>query len=167
MTMSTVMMSDVSLKLAADIIRDCTANGLTIATAESCTGGLIGACLTEVPGSSAVVDRGFIVYSNRAKQELLGVPSDILESHGAVSAETASAMAKGARERAGVDLAIAVTGIAGPGGGSASKPVGLVHLALATDSRVDSVRALFPGDRQAVRAATVERALRMIKVAVT
>lgn len=158
-------MSDVSLKLAADVIERCKVLGLTIATAESCTGGLIGACLTEIPGSSAVVDRGFIVYSNQAKQELLGVPSGTLETHGAVSAETAAAMATGARERARVDLAIAVTGIAGPGGGSDEKPVGLVHLALAADGRLDAVREIFPGDRQAVRAATVERALRMIGAA--
>ena len=161
-----MIMSDVSLKLAADIIRRCTASGLTIATAESCTGGLIGACLTEVPGSSAVLDRGFIVYSNRAKQELLGVPSDVLEVHGAVSDETARAMAQGAGDRAGVDIAVAVTGIAGPGGGSDVKPVGLVHLALAFDARVDAVREVFSGDRQAVRAATLERALRMILTAV-
>lgn len=159
-------MSDVSLRLAADVIESCRAGGLTIVTAESCTGGLIGACLTEIPGSSAVLDRGFIVYSNRAKQELLGVPSDILEAHGAVSAETASAMAGGARDRAGVDIAIAVTGIAGPGGGSDAKPVGLVHLALATSARVEAVREIFTGDRQAVRMATLERALRMILAAV-
>ena len=155
----------VSLELAEDIIRSCAANGLRIATAESCTGGLISACLTEIAGSSAVVDRGFIVYSNQAKQDLLGVPSGVLETHGAVSAETAGAMAKGARERAGVDLAIAVTGIAGPGGGSEAKPVGLVHLALATGERFDAVAEVFPGDRQAVRAATLERALRMILAA--
>lgn len=160
------MMSDVSLKLAAEIIGRGAANGLTIATAESCTGGLIGACLTEIPGSSAVLDRGFIVYSNQAKQDLLGVSSDMLEAHGAVSAETAAAMAKGARDRAGVDIAVAVTGIAGPGGGSEAKPVGLVHLALANRARIDRVREVFPGDRQAVRLATLERALRMILAAV-
>ncbi len=161
-----MIMSDVSLKLAAEIIRRCTASGLTIATAESCTGGLIGACLTEIPGSSAVLDRGFIVYSNQAKREMLGVPLDILEAHGAVSAETARAMAKGARDRAGVDIAVAVTGIAGPGGGSDLKPVGLVHLALAIDARIEVAHDVFSGDRQAVRAATLELALRMILVAV-
>ncbi|MGI9485329.1 MAG: CinA family protein [Geminicoccaceae bacterium] len=161
-----MIMSDASLKLAVDIIGRCTARGLTIATAESCTGGLIGACLTEVPGSSAVLDRGFIVYSNRAKQEVLGVPSDVLEAHGAVSDETARAMAKGARDRSGVDIAVAVTGIAGPGGGSDVKPVGLVHLALACDARIDAAREVFSGDRQAVRRATLERALGMILTAV-
>ena len=156
-------LSDTSRTCASEIIRICTERGLTVATAESCTGGLIGACLTEIPGSSAVVDRGFITYSNRAKQEMLGVPAAILEAHGAVSAETAAAMAKGALDRAGVDLAIAVTGIAGPGGGSAEKPVGLVHLALATGERIDALREVFGGDRQAIRRATVERALSMIR----
>ena len=153
--------SSVSLKLAAGIVEACALAGKRLATAESCTGGLIAACLTEIPGSSAVVDRGFVVYSNRAKQELLGVPSDVLEAHGAVSAETAAAMATGARDRAGVDIAVAVTGIAGPDGGSAEKPVGLVYLALAAGGHIDVVREVFPGDRQAVRAATLERALRM------
>lgn len=157
--------STVSLDLAADIVEICTARGQRLATAESCTGGLIGACLTAIPGSSAVVERGFITYSNQAKQDLLGVPSGLLETYGAVSAETAAAMAMGARDRAGVDIAIAVTGIAGPGGGSEEKPVGLVHLALAVDDRVDAVREIFPGDRQAVRAATLERALRMVLTA--
>ena len=154
--------SSVSLQLATDIVEIGTAKGLRLATAESCTGGLISACLTEVPGSSVVVDRGYVVYSNRAKQELLGVPSNILETHGAVSAETAAAMATGARDRAGVDMAIAVTGIAGPGGGSEAKPVGLVHLALAAEGRLDARRKTFPGDRHAVRAATLELALRMV-----
>ncbi len=156
---------DVSLQLAGEIIRRCTASGLTIATAESCTGGLIGACLTEIPGSSAVLDRGFITYSNRAKQDVLGVPEGVLKAHGAVSAETARAMAKGARDRAGVDIVVAVTGIAGPGGGSDLKPVGLVHLALAEGSRIEAVREVFSGDRRAVRAATLERALHMILTA--
>ncbi|MEZ5932681.1 MAG: CinA family protein [Alphaproteobacteria bacterium] len=153
---------DRSLKQAAEIIETCTKRGLTIATAESCTGGLIGACLTEIPGSSAVVDRGFITYSNRAKQDLLGVPADLLQAHGAVSAEVAEAMARGARERAGVDLAVAVTGIAGPGGATPGKPVGLVYLALADGQKGVVVRELFKGDRQAVRMATLERALSMM-----
>lgn len=161
------MFSDVSLKLAAEVVAACTDRGLTLATAESCTGGLIGACLTEIAGSSAVLDRGFIVYSNKAKEEVLGVPAAILRAHGAVSAETATAMAKGARELASVDLAIAVTGIAGPGGGSDAKPVGLVHLALASKKRTDAEHDIFPGNRQAVRGATLEQALRMILAAVT
>ena len=161
--------SDTMLERAAGIIDTCTARGLTIATAESCTGGLIGACLTEIPGSSAVLDRGFIVYSNQAKMDLLGVPADLLRTHGAVSAQVGEAMARGARERAGVDLAIAVTGIAGPGGATAAKPVGLVHLALASGDRIEAVREIFPGDRHGVRTATLERALDMIsaRLAVT
>ena len=158
--------STVCLDLADEIIETCAASGVRLATAESCTGGLIGACLTEIPGSSIVVDRGFITYSNQAKCDLLGVPAAVIEAHGAVSAETAEAMATGARERAGVDLAIAVTGIAGPGGGSEAKPVGLVHLALSTETRIEVLHEVFPGDRQEVRGATLERALRMIRAAV-
>ena len=150
------------LERAADVIDTCRSRDLLIATAESCTGGLIGACLTEIPGSSAVVDRGFITYSNRAKSDLLGVPLEMLTAHGAVSAEVARAMAEGARSRTGVDLAIAVTGIAGPGGATAQKPVGLVHLALASSDTVKNVREIFPGDRRAVRLATVERALALL-----
>lgn len=158
--------STVCLDLADEIIETCAAPGVRLATAESCTGGLIGACLTEIPGSSLVVDRGFITYSNQSKCDLLGVPAAVIETHGAVSAETAEAMARGARKRARVDLAIAVTGIAGPGGGSEVKPVGLVHLALSTETRLEAVREVFPGDRQAVRGATLERALRMILAAI-
>lgn len=157
--------SDVTLELAADIVRAATAAGKKVATAESCTGGLIGACLTEIAGSSAVMDRGFIVYSNQAKQDLLGVPQALLDAHGAVSAEVAAAMARGARDRASVDIAVAVTGIAGPGGATAEKPVGLVHLAVAIDDRIDAVQEIFRGDRQAVRTATLERALRMLRLA--
>jgi nicotinamide-nucleotide amidase len=157
--------SDASLDLTRTIIDRCTRLGLTVATAESCTGGLIIACLTDVPGSSAVIDRGFVTYSNQAKQELLGVPADMLDAHGAVSAEVAAAMATGAKKQAGVDLAIAVTGIAGPGGGTAEKPVGLVYLALAAGERVQTVREIFPGDRRAVRSATLKRALVLIEEA--
>ncbi len=151
------------LVLAARIIADAGAKGLRLATAESCTGGLISACLTEIAGSSAVFDRGFVTYSNQAKREVLGVEAALLERHGAVSEEVARAMAIGARHRAGVDLAVAVTGIAGPGGGSADKPVGLVHLALARDARTDHRRAIFKGDRRAVRAATLGQALLLLR----
>ena len=110
----------------------CRARKLTIAAAESCTGGLLAATLTEIPGSSAVFDRGFVTYSNDAKTAMLGVPVDLLAAFGAVSRETAQAMASGALARAGVDLAVAITGIAGPGGAMPGKPVGLVHIAAAS-----------------------------------
>jgi nicotinamide-nucleotide amidase len=149
-----------TLELARRLLAACEARGLRLATAESCTGGLIIACLTEIPGSSAVVERGYVTYDNRAKQEVLGVPATLLEQVGAVSQEVARAMAEGALARAGVDLALAVTGIAGPGGATPSKPVGLVHLAVARRDRPTlTARKVFMGDRAAVRAASVERAL--------
>jgi nicotinamide-nucleotide amidase len=110
----------------------CRTRGLTLATAESCTGGLLTAALTEIPGSSDVMDRGFVTYSNQAKRQMLGVPKRTLEKHGAVSRETAVAMAKGALAHSPADIVAAITGIAGPGGGSKQKPVGLVHIAAAT-----------------------------------
>jgi nicotinamide-nucleotide amidase len=116
-------------QLAERTLQQCRALGLTLATAESCTGGLIAAALTDIPGSSDVLERGFVTYSNRAKRELLGVPEAMIESDGAVSERVARAMAEGARERARVDIAVSATGIAGPGGGTRTKPVGLVHLA--------------------------------------
>ena len=155
-----------SLDLAKDIIAGCTAKNLRLATAESCTGGLISACLTEIPGSSAVVDRGFVVYSNQAKQGLLGVPPHLIEAFGAVSEEVARAMAIGARRRAAVDLAVAVTGVAGPDGGTEAKPVGLVHMALCFGDRIDHTSDVFPGDRQSVRQATLDSVLKQIKDAI-
>jgi nicotinamide-nucleotide amidase len=149
-----------SLDLASRLLHACEARGLRLATAESCTGGLIAACLTEIPGSSNVVERGYVTYDNRAKEEMLGVPAALLEGVGAVSREVAEAMAAGALTRAGVGLAIAVTGIAGPGGGSAAKPVGLVHVAVASAAGVRRhERHVFPGDRSAVRQASVDAAL--------
>ncbi len=135
---------------------------MQLATAESCTGGLISACLTEIPGSSSVVTRGYVTYDNRAKEELLGVPPDLLERFGAVSEEVARAMAEGALATAGADVAIAVTGIAGPGGATPSKPVGLVHLAVAgRDVPTRHAKEIFSGDRSEIRAATVDRALEL------
>ena len=117
---------------AIALLELCKAKKLMIATAESCTGGLVVSALTDIAGSSAVVDRGFVTYTNEAKQDMLGVPADTLSQHGAVSRETAEAMANGVLAQAPADLAVSITGIAGPGGGSAAKPVGLVHFAAAS-----------------------------------
>jgi nicotinamide-nucleotide amidase len=125
------MMDDAVRAAAKRVIDDCTARKLTIATAESCTGGLVAGALTEIAGSSAVVLCGFITYSNDAKQQMLGVPAGVLASEGAVSRGTAQAMALGALQKSPADLTVAITGIAGPGGGSTDKPVGLVQFAAA------------------------------------
>lgn len=133
-----------------------------IATAESCTGGLIAAALTEIAGSSAAVHGGFVTYANRAKIDMIGVEEELIERWGAVSESVARAMAEGARETAEVEIAVAVTGIAGPGGGSADKPVGLVYLACATATGTEVIERRF-GDlgRQGVREATVRTALEL------
>ncbi len=134
--------------------------GLKIATAESCTGGLIAASLTAVAGSSDVFERGWVTYSNQAKSESLGVPADLIAQKGAVSLEVAEAMAKGALRLSQADVAVSVTGVAGPGGGSEEKPVGLVFIGLARKDGWSQVeRCVFPGNRDAVRAHTVARAL--------
>ncbi len=153
-----------TLEDAASLLALLRSRGMHIATAESCTGGLIAGTLTHVPGSSDVVECGFVTYSNAAKSAMLGVPAALIEAHGAVSQPVAGSMAEGAVARAGVDIAVAVTGVAGPGGGSAEKPVGLVWFGCAlprqpavTESRV------FPGDREAVRAATVAHALKLVR----
>lgn len=140
------------------------AERLRVVTAESCTGGLIAALLTEIPGSSDVVERGFVTYSNAAKEESIGVPGALLAAHGAVSAEVAAAMAAGALAHSRADLAVAVTGVAGPGGGSATKPVGLVHLAAARRDGALLASVLRLGDtgRGAVRLASVREALRLL-----
>lgn len=124
-------MTEEMLRAAEALLATCRARKLMVATAESCTGGLVAACLTEIPGSSDVVERGFVTYSNAAKQAMLGVPASVLETYGAVSAPTAAIMAQGAVARSNADLAVSITGVAGPGGGSAEKPVGLVHFAAA------------------------------------
>jgi len=136
------------------------ARGWRLATAESCTGGLIAAACTELAGSSDWFERGFVSYSNQAKTDLLGVPADLIAAHGAVSEPVARAMAEGALQRAGVEVAVAVTGIAGPGGGSAAKPVGTVWLAWAVRGGATSARCeIFAGDRAQVRQSTCEQAL--------
>ena len=151
---------------AAAVLSALRARGWMAATAESCTGGLIAAALTDIAGSSAVVDRGFVTYSNAAKTDMLGVDPALIAVHGAVSGPVAEAMAAGALQRSRAALAISVTGIAGPGGGSAGKPVGLVWFGIArrgSDARTES--RVFPGDRGAVRAATVRHALALMLAA--
>jgi len=151
------------LAAAARLLEACRARGVLLATAESCTGGLIAAALTSVAGSSDVVDRGFVTYSNAAKTEMLGVPAALIADEGAVSEAVARAMAEGALARSGATIAVAVTGVAGPGGGSAEKPVGLVWFGLAQRGMPTAAeQQVFPGDRAAVRAATVARAFALI-----
>jgi nicotinamide-nucleotide amidase len=141
----------------------CRARGLTLATAESCTGGLVAARLTGIPGSSDVVLGGVVAYSNRVKQQELGVPAELLERYGAVSAEVAEAMARGARERLGADVAVSVTGIAGPDGGSDEKPVGLVYLHAEGPDGSLGREFSFPGDRASIRARSVVGALHLVR----
>jgi nicotinamide-nucleotide amidase len=153
------------LAAATALIKLCIERKLTIATAESCTGGLVAGALTEVAGSSAVLDRGFVTYSNNAKQQMLGVPAKTLEDYGAVSRQTAEAMVLGALAKAKTDLAVSITGIAGPGGGSADKPVGLVHFAAATREGTTMHEAKRYGDigRAEVRHQSVLQALAMLQ----
>ncbi|HME84169.1 MAG TPA: CinA family protein [Roseiarcus sp.] len=153
---------------AAALLDRCRAVELKIATAESCTGGLIAGLLTEIPGSSAVVERGFVVYSNEAKEDLLRVPAETIRTHGAVSEATARAMAEGALEASRAEIAVSVTGIAGPDGGTASKPVGLVHFACARRGETTIVREVRFGEigRSNVRLASVRVALELLEAAV-
>ena len=134
----------------------------TCGTAESCTGGGVGYAVTAVPGSSAVFRGGVISYDNAVKREVLGVPQEVLETKGAVSPECAAAMAEGARRRLKTDLAVSITGIAGPGGGSAEKPVGLVWFGVASKAGTVTEKKIFPGDREAVRTAAIEHALTLL-----
>jgi len=149
--------------LAEDVLNACRDQGLKLAAAESCTGGLITGLLTAVSGSSDVVERGFVTYTNEAKHELLGVPENLFESVGAVSGEVARAMAEGALKHSSAQIAVAVTGVAGPTGGTADKPVGLVHIAVARDGAETLFEHhTFDGDRDAVRAQTVMAALKLV-----
>ncbi|MBE0531638.1 MAG: CinA family protein [Rhodospirillales bacterium] len=152
------------LQLVEAVLAGCRARGLRLATAESCTGGLIVSALTAVSGSSDVVERGFITYTNESKTAMLGVPAPLIAVHGAVSEPVAEAMAEGALVHSPADIAVAVTGIAGPTGGTPEKPVGLVHLAAARrGGAMLHERHVFGGDRTAIREQTVEAALRMIE----
>ena len=138
--------------------------GWRIVTAESCTGGLIAACLSEIPGASDVLEGGFVTYSNAAKSQHLGIPSALIQQVGAVSAEVAEVMAVGALATGDANVAVSATGIAGPGGGSADKPVGLVYLGAARrGGQARHERHVFPGDRTAIRLATVEAALALLR----
>lgn len=157
------MASDALIQRATLLLEKARAKQLKIATAESCTGGLIIGALTEIAGSSDVVDRGFITYSNAAKTQMLGVDAALIAAHGAVSDPVARAMAQGALERSDAQLAVAVTGIAGPSGGTAEKPVGLVHFACARrGTDMVSEHHVFSGDRAAVREQTVMLALMLL-----
>ncbi len=156
--------SDGLRALAAQVLRACAARGWLLATAESCTGGMVAAALTDIPGSSTVVERGFVTYSNAAKAECLGVPTPLIETHGAVSEPVARAMAEGALANSRANLAVSITGIAGPGGGSASKPEGLVHFACARRGGATAHARVEFGTlgRDKVRAASVKQALTML-----
>jgi nicotinamide-nucleotide amidase len=157
------MLSPETLALAARVLENHRALGWRLATAESCTGGLIAAALTHWAGSSDVVERGFVTYSNGAKTDLLGVPAPLIAAVGAVSHEVAGLMAEGALARAPADVTVSVTGVAGPGGGSPEKPVGLVWFGLAhRNFATRTEKRVFPGDRAAVRAASVNHALSLL-----
>lgn len=153
-------------RAAAGVLELFRARGLKIATAESCTGGLVAGALTEIAGSSDVVDRGFVTYSNEAKQAMLGVPAATLKRYGAVSAETAAAMAKGALKHSLADIAVAITGVAGPGGGSKAKPVGLVYFAAARRGgrQIAHVERYGKIGRGQVRQRSVAEALRLLRL---
>jgi nicotinamide-nucleotide amidase len=159
------MFSSPLLALAQVVLSDAREAKLRIATAESCTGGLIGALLTEIPGSSEIFDRGFIVYSNRAKSDMLNVPGDLIADMGAVSEAVARAMAEGAVENSNAHVAVAVTGVAGPGGGTKMKPIGLVHIAAARERRSILHEAHRFGDigRGEIREKAVEAALLLLQ----
>ena len=162
------MIDEGVLERAAHLLRSLRRSGLTVVTAESCTGGLVAAALTHHPGSSDSVLGGFVTYSNAMKRALLGVDATLFDRVGAVSAEVAAAMAAGARDRSGADLAVAITGIAGPGGSATDKPVGLVWFGVAArDQPTQTARNVFDGDRAAVRSAAVAEALSLLERAVT
>ena len=148
--------------LAAKVGERCRALGLRVATVESCTGGLVGHLITEIPGSSAYYSGGFITYSDGLKQSAVGVPHDVLAAHGAVSAQAAMALAIGGRERTGADLAVAVTGIAGPDGGSPAKPAGLTYVAVADAAGIAVKRYLWAGDRSENKRLSAAAALELL-----
>ena len=158
------MFPDSVMRLAKLLLKQASEAKLLIAFAESCTGGLIASAMTELDGSSAVVERGFVVYSNRAKTDMLGVPPELIEQYGAVSEEVARAMAEGALKNSGAQLAVSVTGIAGPTGGTPDKPIGLVHFAAARKSQTTLHLECRFGDigRAEIRMRSVEEALKLL-----
>ena len=156
------MADDPLVALAARLQERCLARGLRVATVESCTGGLVGHLITEIPGSSGYYTGGFVTYSDQLKRDLVDVPADVLAAHGAVSAQTAIAMASGGRARTGADLGAAVTGIAGPDGGSAEKPVGLTYVAVADPAGTAVRRHLWTGDRGANKRSSAEAVLELL-----
>lgn len=157
------MFSAAQLILAERTLAEARARRLRLATAESCTGGLVAACLTAIAGSSDVFERGFVTYSNESKSEMLGVRPDLIAAHGAVSIEVAAAMAEGALAHSNADLAISITGIAGPGGGTPQKPVGTVCFGQATKNRVKADKCVFAhSDRDTIRDAALDHALHIL-----
>lgn len=150
---------DAHVRLAAELGHKLLERGWRVATAESCTGGLVAGAITAIAGSSDWFERGFVTYSNDAKEQMLGVPRELIAAHGAVSEPVAMAMAEGAIARSRADCAVSVTGIAGPGGGTRKKPVGMVCVGWVVPGRVNAGTQRIPGDRAAVRAASVEAAL--------
>ena len=162
------MFSDALLARAAALVAACRARSILLATAESCTGGLLAALITEIPGSSAAFDRGFVTYSNDAKSDLLGIPASLIIQHGAVSDAVAAAMASGVLDRSRAGLAVSVTGVAGPDGGTAEKPVGLVHFGWRSRGVAGGTveRRFGALGRDAVRMAAVDQALCLLEQAV-
>lgn len=156
------MFTNLHIEEATALLNSYRRKGLKLATAESCTGGLISALLTEISGSSDVFDSGFVTYSNKSKNKFLGVDEKLIEQYGAVSEQVASAMAEGAIARTGADVAVAVTGIAGPTGGTKDKPVGLVFIAVATKDKITHEKNIFSGNRNDVRLQSVSKALEML-----
>ncbi len=161
--MSDSLLPAILVDKAREVVAANIAAGRTVAVAESCTGGLIAERLTEVAGSSAYFTEGIVAYANEAKVRLLGVPSDLIAEYGAVSAEVAEAMAEGARARGETDFGLSVTGIAGPGGGSEEKPVGLVYIALSDDAHTEHRKLMLPGDRQLIRSRASQAALDLLR----
>ena len=156
------MESEPLAQLVAGLQAQCLERRLGVATAESCTGGLVAKLITDVPGSSGYFRGGVVAYANETKERLLGVSSELIDGHGAVSAQVARAMAQGARERTGADMAVAVTGVSGPGGGTEAKPVGLTYVAVAHPNGVEVRRYVWPGDRAANREASARAAVELL-----